>query len=57
MGDIEGGEGRSGESGGREGVLKYPQKVVERGEGLEYPQTTGKLYKRRGRGRGRGGNR
>ena len=55
MGDIEGGEGRSGESGGREGVLKYPQKVVERGEGLEYPQTTGKLYKRRGRGRG--GNR
>jgi len=31
MGDIEGGEGRSGESGGREGVLKYPQKVVERG--------------------------
>ena len=33
--------------------LEYPQKVVEMG-GLEYPQTTGKLYNRRGRGEGEG---
>ena len=63
MGDIEGWEGRSG---GRGGVLKYPQKVVQMGGGLEYPQkvvemggleypqTTGKLYNRRGRGEGEG---